>query len=101
LAILAKKLAQHGLCPTGRDHHHVSGGLHGSLGSTCIPPSYEILTFAVEYLELYRPITKGHNDMLVHPRPEPQRLYTHLRQRLEWIGTAPEAIGSSMASSPP
>lgn len=83
-----------GSAPPGRDHHF-SGGLHGSLDS--YPAVVQILTFAVEYLELYWPINNGHNghnghnDMLVHPRPEPRRLYTHLRQRLEWIGSAPES----------
>lgn len=28
---------------------------------------------------------------VVHPRPEQRRLYTHLRPRLEWIGSAPES----------
>jgi hypothetical protein len=29
--------------------------------------------------------------MLVYPRPKQRRLYTHLRPRLEWIGSAPES----------
>jgi hypothetical protein len=29
--------------------------------------------------------------MLVHPRPEQRRLYTHLRPRLEWIGSVPDS----------
>lgn len=40
---------------------------------------------------LVHPRPERHKDMFVHPRPEQRRLYTHLRPRLEWIGSAPES----------
>lgn len=74
---------------TGRDHHDIRGGLHGSLD--LYPAVVRILTIAVEYLELYWPITHGKKAMLLHPRPEQRRLYAYLRPRLEWIGSGPES----------
>lgn len=89
MAKLAKGLASARPSAAGCSHHDIRGGLHGSLD--LYPAVVRILTIAVEYLELYWPITHGKKAMLLHPRPEQGRLYAYLRPRLEWTGSGPES----------
>jgi hypothetical protein len=92
---------QHGLCPTGRDHHHVSGGLHGSLDSTCIPPSYEFSPLRLSTSSSTgRSPTARRTCLCTHA---PSNDGSTLTCGHAWNGSDQprKAIGSSMASSSP
>ncbi|MCP9002072.1 hypothetical protein NFC73_20420 [Pseudarthrobacter sp. RMG13] len=73
--------------PTGRDHHDIRGGLHGSLDLH--PAVVRILTIAVEYLELYWPITHGKRPCFCTHAPSKDGstpTYGHA-----WNGSGPES----------